>query len=172
MGVHEESPNTSPARNLCMGAATLAPGGLVWAIDRLFKNPDGTHVGLFLVFALLLAVEFYLLWLIWVLASVAYRVDSSLLLIAQGWQRLVVPRAQVLHLYRWRQRWIWDGAAQIELGVTEIALFPPLWIREKAAIWVVVYEGDDGERKAVAIQASPQLAGFLKEWTLQRSAEA
>ena len=172
MGVHAESPDTRPTRNLCMGGATLVLGGIVWVAYSLYENPDGTHVGLFLTLALLLAVEFYLAWVIWVLSSVAYYVEDGTLSIAQGWQCLHVPRAQFLHMHRWRQRWIWNGVAQMELGVEEVALCPPVWVSQRGTVWVVVYEGDDGERKAVAIQPTPKLTGHLKEWMLRPSVDA
>jgi len=172
MGVLEEAPHTKPARTLCIGAAVVVLGAIAWAAYGLAKSPDGTHLGRFLATALLLGLEFYLLWLIWTLSSVSYRLESGVLALAQGWQRLNVSRGQILHVHRWRHRWVWNGAAQTELGVEEIALFPPIWIGPPGTVWVVVYEVKDGERKAVALQPSPQLVGTLKEWTLQRTADA
>lgn len=165
MSVYHETPNVRLERIACIIILTVAFLLGDWLIGRVWGSPNQEHLPEFLSIAALIALAFYMGWLIYCLSNARYQVDDQRLVIRWGFRSVEVPMNSVVNLYRWRRRWMWTGTIQAETGVEEIELFPPVWVEaDRQATWVLVYEVSPSERRAVALRPSPVLLGRLKAW--------
>ncbi len=159
---HQEQPDTRVERYLCLAGMALAFLAGDQLVLRIVREPAVPHTLHFLGLGLLLWLSLYLLWLLVTLRTVRYAFSGDELILRQGWRRLAIPLGEGIQLCRWRNRWAWAGAAERDLGVSEVELFPPLWFGRSHSVWVVRYPGPDGERRAAAFHPSPELLVLLK----------
>lgn len=162
MDAYVETPYTYPVRLLCMAGVAGAAGGSLWLWERIQGDLEHPHPVEFMILAALAWLALYLLWQLLVLSTVRYRLEHDRLILRQGVSRLVIPLDGRVRLHRWRWGWAWSGGSQRDLGVEELALFPPLWIDRTSSTWVVAFPGANGGPRAVAFQPTPELLSRLK----------
>lgn len=153
-----EAPNTWAERSFCMAAAAGALAGMVWLSIRIAGALDRNHTPEFVAMALLIGLLLYLGWVLLALWTVRYSLAGGKLLLEQGPVKTEIPLGRQAHLHRWRSRWMWEGGAQKDLGVSAVAFFPPLWLLRGKEIWVLQH----GE-KAVAFRPSAKLLAAIKQ---------
>lgn len=164
MQIHREVPETRLERMACLGGVLAALGASGWALLQIRGSAQPVHVWIFLALSGMVSLSIYLAWLLYGLSTTRYEVDGRRLRLILGPRQVEVVAGQMLQLCRWRSRWMWTGGVQTELGVEEVDLFPPFWLGAAPSTWVVVFQSDDGDRRAVTIRPSPELLATLKGW--------
>lgn len=153
-----EAPDTRMERILCGAALAGALASAAWLAPPLLHDLDGRHTVRFVALALLLGFSLYLTWVVLALATVRYSLSNDRLELRQGLLgRAEIPLGPDTHLHRWRRRWGWSGSAGRDLGVEEIALFPPGPVLRGQATWVALYRRPDGQLRAAAFRPSATL---------------
>lgn len=160
---HQERPETRLERYVAIAGIVVS----LVAGDRLIlsvvRGPDLIHTWRFMGLGLILALVVYLGWLLWALSTVRYIMAAERFVLGQGRRTIVIDLGRGAQLYRWRVRWGWNGAAQRDLDVEEVAMMPPFWLWQGPAVYVLRYSDEQGEQRAVALRPSPQLLSLLRE---------
>lgn len=156
--MYQEAPEIRWDRVCCVGVMAGALGLLGWMTWRIAGDMDApSHALEFVAAALALGLLLYFAWLTWALTTVRYILHGDRLVLRQALSLAEIPLTPETHLYRWRHRWVWDGALQRDLNVAAVRLFPPFWVWREEAIWVLA-----GRDQAVAFRPSPRLLAELK----------
>lgn len=172
---YAEQPKTliDQAASLVVLAGALVM--VVWLATTIHLGDDRNHTPAFVGIASLAVLAVYMAWLVWTMRSLRYMLVGDELSFSQGWQHLNIALSpdRSPHLYRWRSRWLWSGGVQRDLGVTEVAVFPPVWFWKPSATWVLVYvDPKSGEKHAVAFRPTARLLNEIKAWVREAQATA
>lgn len=167
MEIYQEAPETRWDRVFAIIVMVGSLAGIGWLIWRVAHTPGRSHPVEFMASGLLLGLLLYFAWLVQALSTVTYALHGDLLLLRQGTARAEVPLTREAHLYRWRQRWSWDGAVQRDLQVESLRLFPPFWLWRESEIWVLHAKG-----RAYAFRPSHRLLGEIKARVRHSGAQA
>lgn len=162
METYTETPRTGPVRVLCVLTVGGAVAAGLWLWQRISADLVSPHPAEFVGLSLLAGTILYVFWLLLVLSTVQYRLESGHLVLRQGLSRAVIPLDTSAHLHRWRWRWAWSGSAERDLGVEDIALFPPFWVGSNAGTYVLSWKDAKGRPRAAALRPSPELLARLK----------
>jgi|GEM_PF-3407047 len=157
MEPYSEVPDTRWDRVFCIAGAAASLAGMGWLAWRVMGDLEQVRTVEFIVMALLVGLFCYFMWLVLALSTVRYTLQGDRLVLQQAWSRLEVPLSPDVHLYRWRQRWSWDGGAQRDLNVESLRLFPPFWLWREEEMWVLQVHG-----VATAIRPGPRLLSEIK----------
>ncbi|MDF2627349.1 MAG: hypothetical protein K0R39_1180 [Symbiobacteriaceae bacterium] len=169
MQTYQEAPDIRWDRVFAIIVIVGSLGGIGWLVWRVAasRSQGASHPVEFMALALLMGLLFYFAWLVLALSTVRYVLHDDRLVLRQVRQRAEVPLTGETHLYRWRQRWTWEGAVQRDLKVDALHLFPPFWLWREAEIWVLHCGGH-----AYAFRPSPQLLRQIKARVRHTGAQA
>ncbi|HYF80481.1 MAG TPA: hypothetical protein VD973_25510 [Symbiobacteriaceae bacterium] len=167
MEMYQEAPETRWDRVFAIIVMAGSLAGIGWLIWRVTQAPGRSHPVEFMAAGLLIGLLLYFVWLVQALNTVKYTLHGDVLLLSQGRMRAEVPLTRETHLYRWRQRWSWEGAVQRDLNVDAFRLFPPFWLWRESEIWVLHTGG-----RAYAFRPSPRLLGEIKARVRHTGAQA
>ncbi|MGE5675271.1 MAG: hypothetical protein ACM3XM_15585 [Mycobacterium leprae] len=162
---HQERPNTQLEQALCAVGILVVVAMAVRIGLRLHLDDNLNHTPEFLGLAALLALAGYLGWLLWQLHIVLYRFTGEQLLLQLGRRHRVIAVTEGVHLHHWRDRWTWSGTVERDLGVSAIALFPPVWGPWRRDVWVIVDRNAAGAFRATAFRPSAALLSRLRSWS-------
>jgi len=155
MEMYQEAPETRWDRVFAIIVMAGSLAGIGWLIWRVTQAPGRSHPVEFMAAGLLIGLLLYLVWQGQALKTQQRTPPARVT--PQGRMRAEVPLTRETHLYRWRQRWSWEGAVQRDLNVDAFRLFPPFWLWRESEIWVLHTGG-----RAYAFRPSPRLLGEIK----------
>lgn len=167
MEMYQEAPETRWDRVFAIIVMLGSLAGIGWLVWRVTQTTERSHPVEFMAAGLLLGLLAYFGWLVHALSTVRYILHDDILLLVQGKAKAEVPLTRETHLYRWRQRWSWEGAVQRDLNVDAIRLCPPFWLWRESEIWVLHSGG-----RAFAFRPSPRLLGEIKARVRHPGAQA
>lgn len=165
MELFEERPDVALDRQIFRGAAAAAAIGAAMLLWQVYRDPNGLQTLRFLAFFCLLALAGYFGWTAHGFSSVLYTITDGTLWLRYRLGQVEVPLDEIIHVARWRHRWLWSGNLEADLGVEEAGFIPPGLFLGNRLAWVVVYRAQDGDRHALAIRPSARLLVALKNRT-------
>lgn len=168
---HQERPDLRADRALCIAGLIAVLGAGDWLLLQIIRDLDNTAPWRVLALVAVIGLALYLSWMLLLFTRVQYHINGNTLIIRRIVGCLEISMSDVLHLYRWRQRWLWSDGSRAELGVEDVTLIPNTVLRLRGT-WVLVYRSPGGDRRAVGLLPSATLLAFLKAlmWEHQRSA--